>query len=127
MIEEQRLNLSPLVSRNEYEQQIRRNKYIGGKIKKEQTECVAWECKAQKIKAFNLMMTVRFVWKHPNRRTDIDNVESGQKFVWDGLVLGGIIRNDTWKHRPTTTVHEHTVDKRNPGVEVIMSGVIHED
>jgi len=116
------LRLKPLVDLNEYIGAERTNKFLAAKVKKTFTGYVALECKAQKLPALQRITKIVFIWKHRNRRKDMDNVEFGQKFIWDGLVLGGIVKSDGWLHRPATTIHKHLVDSKNPGCEVIIEG-----
>ncbi len=115
------LTLPPLTDLNTYINLERTNKFAAASIKKKETELVAWECHKQEIPALKLTK-ITFIWKHKNRRTDPDNREFSQKSVLEGLVLGGIIKNDSWDYRPSTTTHKHLVDKSHPGVEVILEG-----
>jgi len=112
------LKLPPLVDLNTYIAADKRNRYIGGKIKKEMTELVAMECISQKMPKLSQIKSFRMVWIHRDMRKDFDNVEFGVKFIKDGMVMAGVIANDGWKHFPPRTVHEHKIDKESPGVEV---------
>ena len=61
---------------------------------------------------------VSMTWHEVNRRRDVDNVMSAQKFVLDGLVEAGAIRGDSRRWVPEATTHEVVVDKDHPGVTV---------
>lgn len=37
-----------------------------------------------------------FEWREANKRRDPDNIESGIKFIFDGLQEAGVIDNDNW-------------------------------
>lgn len=61
--------------------------------------------------------TLKITWYEPNRKRDPDNIMGGQKFILDGLVLAGIIPNDSQKYI-AGIIHRFRVDKQNPRVEV---------
>ena len=82
---------------NTYINAERGNKYVAAKIKKEETEKVAWECKAQKLKPVKGEVWLSFYWYVKNKRRDADNIAFSKKFIIDGLVKGGIIKNDNLK------------------------------
>lgn len=84
------------------------------RIKKEYTEMVAWLAKGKgKFKKINLDIT----WVCKDRRKDKDNIAVGVKFILDGLVMAGMIKNDGWKEIGDIT-HKFEVDKNYPRVEV---------
>lgn len=112
--------LPELTDLNTYIEAERTNRYGAAKIKKDMTELVAWEAKAQKIPKMDKVRKITFIWRHPNQRKDKDNVEFAQKFIWDGLVLAKVISNDGWKHTPTRRIHKHEINKSNPGVSVLF-------
>lgn len=116
------IQLKPIITLNEYIDLERTNKFGAADKKREETDAVAWQIKTQKIPAFEKITKIIFIWKHRNRRKDLDNVEFSQKFIRDGLVVAGVVRNDTWQYFPTTTIHKHLVDKKHPGCEVHISG-----
>jgi Holliday junction resolvase RusA-like endonuclease len=60
-----------------------------------------------------------FVWMEPNQKQDPDNIIAGQKFVLDALVALKILKNDGWKDIRSIT-HEWAVDKKRPGVIVVI-------
>lgn len=83
--------------------------------KKKFTEIVAWHCK--RLPEVVGPVTVVCTWYRKNRRSDPDNVAAGLKFALDGLVLGGVLKNDGWSDIGDIT-HRFRVDKANPRVEV---------
>ena len=90
-------------------------------LKKEHTESIAWIAKAgigKELNKINLYIT----WHCKNRRKDKDNIAAGVKFILDGLVGGGIIKNDGWSEVGTIK-HTFEVDKDNPRVVVIIKEV----
>ena len=82
---------------NPYINAERTNKYMGAKIKKEETERVMWECKAQKLKPIKGEVKLAFYWYVKSKRRDADNIAFGHKWILDGLVRTGIIENDNLK------------------------------
>ena len=104
---------------NEYIDFCRKNKYAGAKAKKEnQGKVVAAiidSCHIEKITSFPI--TLKIKWVEKNKRRDIDNVTFGTKFIQDAMVEMGIIPDDSQKFI-NGIVHEVTVDKDNPHIEV---------
>lgn len=98
---------------------INRNRYVGANLKKKYTNLVAWECKHQRVKPFDGKIDIQFTWNCKNKKKDKDNIMAGQKFIFDGLQLAGIIKNDGWKEIGNID-HRFTVDKNNVGVEILM-------
>ena len=113
------LRLPELTSLNKYIRAERGNRYVAAKIKKAETEIVAWLAKSQ-LKPVEKINKITFIWQHKNKKKDMDNVEFCQKWIWDGLVMAGIIPNDTWRYRPTRTLHKHEINKKGPGCVVII-------
>ena len=75
--------------------------------------------KAKKIKGLN---DYTFVWYRKNRRSDPDNISVGVKYIFDGLIKGGVLENDGWSQVNTIT-HKFKVDKDKPRVEIFISEV----
>ena len=86
-----------LPSLNEIIGADRRNRYLGGELKKQWTNTVSLECKKQKLKAFKNQINITITWHCKNKKRDKDNIMAGQKFIFDGLIKAGIIQNDGWK------------------------------
>lgn len=57
------------------------------------------------------------IWHCKDKRKDKDNIVAGQKFIFDGLVDGGILKNDGWKEVGNIS-HSFYIDKANPRIEV---------
>lgn len=88
-------------------------------MKRENTESVAWlSKKVPKKKKIFLDIT----WIEKDKRRDPDNIASAVKFIWDGLVEAGVIKNDGWKENGGWT-NKFEVDKDNPRIEVIIKEV----
>jgi len=56
-------------------------------------------------------------WFCKNKRKDKDNIMGGQKFIFDGLVDAGVLKNDGWSQIGDIS-HLFEVDKANPRIEV---------
>ena len=82
---------------NSYINAERTNKYRAAKMKKEATANVCWLAKQSKVK-INYLCDIRFVWHKPDNRKDHDNICFAKKFILDGLVDAGVLKNDNPKH-----------------------------
>lgn len=86
-------------------------------MKQEYTNIVAWIAKSE-IKKQLKKIDLEITWICKNRRKDKDNISGGgTKFILDGLVAAGVIKNDGWK-QIGDIYHKFKVDKHNPRVEV---------
>lgn len=56
-------------------------------------------------------------WHCKDKRKDKDNIMAGTKFLLDGLVKAGVLKNDGWKEIGNIT-HRFEIDKHNPRIEV---------
>ena len=68
------------------------------KMKKDADRQVAWLARAQLQPVTTYPVSLHIHWGRKNRRHDKDNIAAGIKFLLDGLVFGGIIEGDGWKH-----------------------------
>lgn len=88
----------PFVTLNEYIAADKANRYKGGAIKKQQTNSVAYLALEQGVKPISKKVDIDFHWYKPNNRTDHDNIAFCKKFILDGLVVAGILKNDSHKY-----------------------------
>ena len=102
---------------NEITDAARRNRYESAKMKKEYTELVAWCAKSARLPHLSSPVDLVFTWYEPNRKRDKDNIMAGQKFILDGLVTSGVLKNDGWKQIGDIS-HRFRIDKYNSRVEV---------
>ena len=107
---------------NEMIKAERTNKYLGAKMKKDNTELVAWACKKQKLKPFEKRIDVTINWYCKNKRKDKDNIDAGKKYIFDGLQLAGIIKNDGWNEIGKIN-QDFLIDKDNPRIEILMEEI----
>lgn len=106
-----------LPGRNEAEKAARTHWAVGAKFKKEATELVAWEAVRQHIVPRQCPVKVTVTFYEKDYKRDEDNVQSGVKYILDGLVSAGRIPNDT-RRNVRLNVKPVEVDKLNPRIEV---------
>lgn len=104
---------------NEMTKSNRTNKYAGNEEKQLYTNLVAQYCKIQKLMPFEKKIDVEFMWYCKDKRRDKDNIMAGQKFIFDGLTVAGIIKNDGWGEIGKIA-HDFEIDKENERIEVMM-------
>lgn len=90
----------PLADMNEYTNAQRANKYMGAKIKRENTEkCAIYTTIAAKRGAvFTYPCALKFTWIIATKRKDPDNIASSKKFILDGMQDAGFLPNDSFKY-----------------------------
>lgn len=108
-----------LTDLNSYINLERTNKFMASKIKKEETERVAWECKAQKLKPVSEPLYLVYYWYCKDKKKDKSNVAFSRKFIEDGLVMSGILKNDGWDNI-LGFADKFDIDKNWPRVEVYL-------
>lgn len=81
---------------NDYIGAMNHNRFLGNQMKQENTNLVAMLAKT-KLNPVKYPVTIQFVWQEPNDRRDPDNIIFAKKFILDGLVVAGILPNDTQK------------------------------
>ena len=84
-----------LPSLNEYINECRKNKYAGGKMKKEVENDIS--IFIQRLPQFEKPIKINFTWIEANKRRDIDNVAFAKKFILDALVKCGKLKDDNRK------------------------------
>jgi len=89
------------------------------RMKKQWGETVWALAKSARLPKCEGPVSVLFCWREKDRRRDIDNVAAAAKFILDGLVKAGVIANDN-QQTVFSIEHRFTVDKRKPGVLVIV-------
>jgi Holliday junction resolvase RusA-like endonuclease len=84
-----------LPSLNEYINECRKNKYAGGKMKKEVENDIS--IFIQRLPQFENPIKINFTWVEGNKRRDLDNVAFAKKFILDALVKCGRLKDDNRK------------------------------
>lgn len=80
---------------------------------------VAMSAKVARIKPYRNRIRYHVLWVEQNHRRDLDNVAFGKKFVQDGLIKAGIIRNDT-SHEIAGFSDDFAYDSKNPRIVVTI-------
>ncbi len=107
-----------LTDLNAYLKALNSYRLVGSKIKREETERVAYEIKFAKIPApTKYPIKIIYRWYSKDNRKDIDNVSFSKKFLNDGMVMAGLIPNDSRKFISGFS-DEFYIDKNNPRTEV---------
>jgi len=105
---------------NKYVNAERTNKYIGAKIKRDETN-VAYYSLLNKPK-IKTPCKLKFTWYCENRRSDADNIAFAKKFIIDGMVKAGLIPNDGMKYVIGFQDEFEISDKAGVRIEVIEGG-----
>lgn len=112
----------PLPGVNEIVGAARANRFVSAKQKREWTDAVAMHARAARIPPARRVYLV-FDWVEKSKRRDPDNVAGGgRKFILDGLVAAGVLKNDGWGE-VAGWEDRFSVDKARPGVKVTMRPV----
>lgn len=111
-----------LPGRNEAEDAARTHWSAGAKLKKQYTELIAWECRIQKIKPYIMSVLITIKFFERDYRRDADNIIAGTKYILDGLVIAGVIKNDTRK-LVSLRIEPVEVDGKNPRIEVEIRSI----
>lgn len=107
-----------LTDLNTYINAERRNRFLGAKLKKQNTEDVAWQTKGKK-KVKEYPVRIHIDWYTPTERKDPDNTSFAKKFLLDGLVDSGVLDGDTRKHIKGFS-DDFYVDKEHPRIEISL-------
>jgi hypothetical protein len=96
--------------------------HLAAKFKREMTEFVYWEAKRQAFPTVEGPVKVRCYWYLANRRQDLDNARFPIKVIMDGLVLAGVLPNDSMRY--VRALEDWlAVDRENPRVEVELERI----
>lgn len=107
---------------NTYIQAIARNRFVGGTMKREATEQVAWITKKYATRKLPSPYHITFNWYCKNKKKDPDNIIFAKKFILDGLQSSGVIPQDTWNTIAGFTDNLF-LDKNDPRIEVIIKSL----
>lgn len=87
-----------LPSLNEYISNLNKSRYLANCFKQSIERELGWTIKAAKMKPIDKPCIVYVVYHEPDKRRDIDNIYSANKFILDALRKAGIIKNDSQKY-----------------------------
>lgn len=79
---------------NEMIAEARKGTFPSVRQKREWTELCAWEARAARLPSLNVPVRIKIRWIEPRSNRDVDNVAAGAKYVLDGLVNAGVLRDD---------------------------------
>ena len=85
-------------SLNDYISAERANRYKAAAMKKRETARVRAAAMQQRAPRFERRVTVRTTCYEPDMRRDADTGGFARKFVLDGLVAAGVIKDDSRKY-----------------------------
>lgn len=85
-----------LPSLNEYINECRKNRYAGGKMKRQVETDIMWFLK--KLPVYEKPIKIHFHWIEDNKRRDLDNVAFGKKFILDSMVKAGRLKDDNRRY-----------------------------
>jgi Holliday junction resolvase RusA-like endonuclease len=105
-----------LVDLNTYINAERSNRYAGAKIKQEMTDYITLLAKRLKAE-IRMPVRITYRWYCKNKRKDKSNIAFAKKFIEDGLVNAGVLKNDGWNDIEGFNDRFY-IDKANPRVEV---------
>ncbi|MDT2782870.1 hypothetical protein P7H41_13050 [Vagococcus fluvialis] len=113
----------PLIDLNKYINAERSNRFAAAKVKKNCTNI----CKLHSLKAKNQGLDIptpfkaTFEWYVKDKRKDLDNIAFQKKFILDGMIEAGLIKNDGYnQHRHSEDIY--LIDK-NERVEITFEAL----
>lgn len=109
-------------SLNDFIAELKKYRLTGQRMKTKLTTGVAWEAKAAKLQPYDGPVRLTFTWHEAKANRDPDNIVFAKKFILDGLVTAGILKNDTQKYIKGFT-DGWVVGSGRIGVHVLIEGV----
>ena len=106
-----------LTDLNTYINAERSNKYAAAAIKERDTNTAWLYSKRQKNENSNGRYRITFHWYCKDKRKDPDNIAFARKFILDGMVKAGVLKNDGWNNVASLS-DEFYIDKEKPRIEV---------
>lgn len=96
MIIFQKTLIFDFIALNQYINAERSNRFKAAKIKKDKTSEISYYF-SKESPIINYPFDIHFVWCCKSKRSDPDNIVFQKKFILDGMVSSGFIKNDTFK------------------------------
>lgn len=106
-----------LTDLNTYITAERTNKFMGAKLKKQNTQFVYIQAIKQHIPKFKGSVFIAYRWYCKNKKKDKSNIAFSKKFIEDGLVLAKVLPNDGWDNIEGWS-DDFYIDAKNPRVEI---------
>lgn len=105
---------------NDYTSEYGRHWAAGAAMKREYTNLVRDLALLTRQPKWQVPVKVLFVWYEEDDARDIDNVAFAKKFILDGLVSAGVIKDDDRAH-VRATQDRFPIDPNRPRVEVHLT------
>jgi len=102
---------------NEYINVERTNRYAAATLKRKYTNTLAKELRGLKLPK-NTKFDITLVWYVKDNRKDHDNIAFGIKFILDGMVKAGVLKNDNPRYIGNIT-HQFKIDKAERVVMIL--------
>lgn len=106
-----------LIDLNKYINAERANRLKAARIKKQETTKCAIAFMPIRTKKLKLPIRLHITWVCKDKRKDLDNIMFAKKFIQDGMVQSGLLKNDGW-NEIAGYVETFEVDKDNPRIEI---------
>jgi hypothetical protein len=104
---------------NSYILEERSNKFRGARIKRRETAEVMYEARnMEEVGAYPVDVVIH--WHCADRRKDPDNIAFAKKYILDGLVDAGVLKQDGWM-QIRSFYDDFCVDRNFPRIEVVLS------
>ena len=105
---------------NTYINAERTHRQAGAKIKKRETQMVEWVVRSLKKPHIDYPVMIHNTWHTKDKKKDPDNVAFAKKFILDGMVKAGLLKNDGRKQIIGFS-DSFKVDKNNPRVDITIT------
>lgn len=106
-----------LMDLNKFINYQRANRFGGANAKKKETMKCANAFAPIRAKKLKLPITLKIDWYCKDKRKDLDNICFAKKFLQDGMVQCGLLKNDGW-NEIAGYEERFYVDKENPRIEI---------
>lgn len=88
-----------LPSLNAYISELNNNRYKANHFKQSLEDGLVWAMRTSKtMRPVDKPCIVKIIYHEPDRRRDVDNIYSANKFILDALRKARIIKNDSQKY-----------------------------
>ena len=98
-------------SLNETINSARKSKYGSADLKRKWNKLISDNSANLKPYSPERKVWFHFTWILKSKMRDFDNVSSGIKYILDGLVIAGIIKDDSQKYVGNRLIHEFVIDR----------------
>ena len=110
-----------LPSLNEYISALNKGRNYANTFKQSVESDLLWAIKNSRMKPTDKPCIAHITFHEKNKRRDIDNIYSANKFILDALRKAGIIKNDNQKY--ITDVRDSFVRDKENFVEIVLEDI----